>query len=146
MGRWWRSPHSPDVKRVLHWAMKNDKFVITLCHGPCGLLAAVVDEAAEDFLFKGYEICVFPDSLDTGANIDIGYIPGPMPWLVGEKLRELGVKINKRHGRRETLCLFRTKEFMVNVFGCHSQNLQAGQRLRHEGGRPAEVEMRVSSR
>ncbi|MNL61341.1 Molecular chaperone Hsp31 and glyoxalase 3 [compost metagenome] len=50
-------------------------------------------EDKENFLYRGYEICVFPDSLDTGANIDIGYIPGPMPWLVGERLRELGVKI-----------------------------------------------------
>ena len=32
-------------------------------------------------------------NLDTGANVDIGYLPGPMPWLVGEKLRELGVEI-----------------------------------------------------
>ena len=29
--------------------------------------------------------------MDTGANIDIGYIPGKMPWLVGEELRKLGV-------------------------------------------------------
>ncbi len=36
--------------------------------------------------------CVFPDSLDTGANIDIGY-PRPDARLVGERLRERGVKI-----------------------------------------------------
>jgi molecular chaperone Hsp31 and glyoxalase 3 len=67
--------------------------VISLCHGPAGLLAAGIGENKEDFLYRGYEMCVFPDSLDTGANIDIGYIPGPMPWLVGERLRERGVKI-----------------------------------------------------
>lgn len=86
-------PHSTEVKQVLRWAMKNDKFVITLCHGPCCLLAAAVGEPKEKYIYKGYKICVFPDSLDTGANIDIGYIPGPMPWLVGEKLRALGVEI-----------------------------------------------------
>ena len=57
------------------------------------LLAAGLGEDNGDFLFRGYEICVFPDSLDTGANVEIGYIPGPMPWLVGERLRALGVTI-----------------------------------------------------
>jgi molecular chaperone Hsp31 and glyoxalase 3 len=52
-----------------------------------------VGEPKESYIYKGYKICVFPDSLDTGANIDIGYIPGPMPWLVGQKLKELGVEI-----------------------------------------------------
>ncbi|HFL6964452.1 TPA: protein deglycase HchA, partial [Pseudomonas aeruginosa] len=46
-----------------------------------------------DYPFKGYEICVFPDALDTGANLEIGYMPGPLPWLVGENLQKLGVKI-----------------------------------------------------
>lgn len=38
-------------------------------------------------------MCVFPDSLDEGANIDIGYMPGRLPWLVGARLRGLGVNI-----------------------------------------------------
>ncbi|WP_445115866.1 glyoxalase III HchA [Acinetobacter sp. WZC-1] len=86
-------PQSKAVKSVLQWAMHEDKYVISLCHGPAGLLAASIDEAPENYMFKGYQICVFPDSLDTGANIDIGYIPGPMPWLVGERLKALGVEI-----------------------------------------------------
>jgi molecular chaperone Hsp31 and glyoxalase 3 len=86
-------PHSEEVKAVLLWAMKSDRHVITLCHGPACLLAAAVGEPKENYIYKGYKLCVFPDSLDTGANIDIGYIPGPMPWLVGEKLRALGVEI-----------------------------------------------------
>lgn len=86
-------PHSKEVKSVLKWAVENDKYVITLCHGPAALLAAAVDEDPNDYLFKGYQVCVFPDALDTGANIDIGYIPGPLPWLVGESLEKLGVEI-----------------------------------------------------
>lgn len=86
-------PHSKEVKSVLKWAVENDKYVITLCHGPAALLAAAVDENPNDYLFKGYQVCVFPDALDTGANIDIGYIPGPLPWLVGESLEKLGVEI-----------------------------------------------------
>lgn len=86
-------PHSLEVKKVLKWAVEQDKFIITLCHGPASLLAAAVGEQPENYIFKGYQICVFPDSLDKGANIDIGYMPGALPWLVGEKLEKLGVEI-----------------------------------------------------
>ncbi|MDC4447615.1 protein deglycase HchA [Acinetobacter baumannii] len=86
-------PHSLEVKKVLKWAVEQDKFIITLCHGPASLLAAAVDEQPENYIFKDYQICVFPDSLDKGANIDIGYMPGALPWLVGENLEKLGVKI-----------------------------------------------------
>ncbi|MDV7496665.1 protein deglycase HchA [Acinetobacter baumannii] len=86
-------PHSLEVKKVLKWAVEQDKFIITLCHGPASLLAAAVDEQPENYIFKDYQICVFPDSLDKRANIDIGYMPGALPWLVGENLEKLGVKI-----------------------------------------------------
>lgn len=86
-------PRSAEVKRVLQWAMASDRHVITLCHGPACLLAAGVGENKDDYIYKGYEICVFPDSLDQKANLEIGYIPGPLKWLVGENLKALGVKI-----------------------------------------------------
>ncbi|KGQ45617.1 chaperone protein HchA [Gallibacterium anatis] len=86
-------PHSKEVKSVLNWALSQDKHIITLCHGPASLLAASVDEKAEDYPFKGYEICVFPDALDEGANQDIGYMPGKLQWLVAENLEKLGVKV-----------------------------------------------------
>lgn len=38
-----------------------------------------VDEQSEDYIFKDYQICVLPDSLDKGANIDIGYMPRALP-------------------------------------------------------------------
>jgi D-lactate dehydratase / protein deglycase len=31
-------PQSEDVKHVLEWAMKRDRYVISLCHGPAALL------------------------------------------------------------------------------------------------------------
>lgn len=86
-------PHSKEVKSVLNWALNQDKHIITLCHGPASLLAASVDEKAEDYPFKGYEICVFPDALDEGTNQDIGYMPGKLQWLVAENLEKLGVKV-----------------------------------------------------
>ena len=85
-------PQSSKVKKVLMWAMDNEKYVISLCHGPAALLAAALEERPDNFIYKGYKLCVFPDALDR-ANPDIGYMPGQMRWFVGENLRQLGVEI-----------------------------------------------------
>ncbi|MDT9593475.1 protein deglycase HchA [Nocardioides zeae] len=84
-------PTSPAVRDTLAWALENDRLVITLCHGPAALLAATDDAGANRF--AGYEVCVFPDALDTGANLDLGYLPGPMTWLVAERLAAAGVVV-----------------------------------------------------
>ncbi|KCZ36616.1 chaperone hchA domain protein, partial [Acinetobacter baumannii 25691_7] len=42
------------MKKVLKWAVEQDKFIITLCHGPASLLAAAVDEQPENYIFKDY--------------------------------------------------------------------------------------------
>ena len=57
------------------------------------LAANIGKPEGSKFIYDGYKIDVFPDSLDSGANIEIGYIPGKMSWLVGEELRKLGVTI-----------------------------------------------------
>lgn len=86
-------PFSKTVGDVLRWAHANERFFITLCHGPASMLAANVGKPeGSKYIYEGYSVDVFPDSLDDGANIDIGYIPGKMDWLVGKKLKELGVK------------------------------------------------------
>ncbi|KAJ0335328.1 hypothetical protein COL154_004029 [Colletotrichum chrysophilum] len=86
-------PDSATVGNILRWAHQNERYYITLCHGPASMLAADVGKpAGSKFIYDGYQIVVFPDSLDSGANIDIGYIPGKMEWLVGDRLRKLGVK------------------------------------------------------
>lgn len=86
-------PNSLEVKQVLQWAINREKYIITLCHGPACLLSLAEGEKKENYPFKGYQICVFPDALDQGPNIDIGYMPGKLPWLVGENLKKLGVEI-----------------------------------------------------
>ncbi|MCP1772047.1 molecular chaperone Hsp31 and glyoxalase 3 [Neisseria perflava] len=83
-------PESREVVQILRWAVSNDRFIITLCHGPAALAACAQDG---EFPFKGYELCVFPDSLDEGANIAIGYMPGRLPWLAAERLQELGMTV-----------------------------------------------------
>lgn len=84
-------PQSQEVKEVLNWTMANDKKIVTLCHGPAALLAAALNN--DDFLFDGYEMTVFPDSLDEGANQEIGYMPGLLKWRLQESLEKHGVKI-----------------------------------------------------
>ena len=91
-------PFSPVVGKILRWADANERYYISLCHGPAAMLAAKVGQPeGSRFIYEGYKIAVFPDELDSGMNIDIGYIPGKMSWLVGEELAKLGViLVNKR--------------------------------------------------
>jgi molecular chaperone Hsp31 and glyoxalase 3 len=96
-------PFSETVGKILRWGDENQRFLITLCHGPAGMLAADVGKPkGSKFIYDGYEIVVFPDSLDTNANIDIGYIPGKMPWYAGERLRKLGITMRNKSITGET--------------------------------------------
>ena len=81
-------PESEDVAAALEWAQANDKFVISLCHGPAAFLAVGEDSD----LFRGYQICAFPDTLDAQTP-DIGYMPGHLTWKFGEELTKLGFEI-----------------------------------------------------
>lgn len=82
---------SPEVGAVLQWALDNDKSVVTLCHGPAALLSAKGADGKN--LFAGYSSACFPDSLDSGSNVEIGYLPGEMKWLVADALQKQGVTI-----------------------------------------------------
>lgn len=84
-------PASQAVGQTLDWALSNDKFIITLCHGPAALLAASLGK--HESPFTGYSVCVFPDALDQGPNIEIGYLPGHLPWLVADLLGKQGLTV-----------------------------------------------------
>lgn len=84
-------PGSETVGQTLNWALDHGRFIITLCHGPAALLAAGLDKAQSPF--AGYSVCVFPDSLDEGPNIEIGYLPGRLQWLVADLLAKQGLTI-----------------------------------------------------
>ncbi len=87
-------PTSELVGNTLKWAVDNDKYIVTLCHGPVFLASLLTVGADKDnYPLKGYEITVFPDALDEGANIAIGYIPGRLVHLVAKELEELGLKV-----------------------------------------------------
>jgi molecular chaperone Hsp31 and glyoxalase 3 len=85
-------PESRDVSKLINWSYNNDLFTLAICHGPAALLAASIDAKNEDFIYKGYNIAAFPDAVDAQGPM-IGYTPGKMPWIYGEKLNKLGVTI-----------------------------------------------------
>jgi len=87
-------PEDENVGKVLHWAHEKNLFTISLCHGPGALLSTKIK--GKDFIYKGYKMTVFPDSVDKQTPM-IGYIPGHMPWLLNEQLTELGaIIVNKK--------------------------------------------------
>lgn len=80
-------PDSPDMGAALQWAAANNRFVISLCHGPAAFLAV-----GDSDIYRGYKICAFPDTLDAQTPA-IGYMPGHLTWKFGEKLKALGFEI-----------------------------------------------------
>ncbi len=83
-------PEDPNVGTILRWAHERDLFTISLCHGPGSFLATTV--GGQEFLYSGYNMAVFPDSVDKMTPM-IGYLPGPMPWRLQERLETLGAKV-----------------------------------------------------
>ena len=83
-------PTDPNVGTLLRWAHTNERYTISLCHGPGALLATTL--GGDDFLYAGYEMAVFPDAVDKQTP-KIGYLPGPMPWQLAAKLEGLGAKV-----------------------------------------------------
>ncbi len=96
-------PEDKNVGKTLNWAHQNDLFTITLCHGPGSLLATTLDN--QEFLYKGYNMAVFPDSVDKKTPM-IGYLPGQMPYGLSEKLKSLGANLVNTKGD-DTVCLDR---------------------------------------
>jgi len=96
-------PEDPNVGTILRWAHEHGLFTISLCHGPGSFLATALE--GHEFLYRGYNMAVFPDSVDKMTPM-IGYLPGHMPWQLGEKLTELGANIVNTKGDK-TCCVDR---------------------------------------
>lgn len=94
-------PEDVNVGKVLRWAHDKGLFTITLCHGPGALLSTRLE--GNEFIYEGYEMTVFPDSVDKQTPV-IGYLPGSMPWQLNEQLTGLGaVIVNKKADRSTTV-------------------------------------------
>ena len=96
-------PEDKNVGKIINWAHENDWFTITLCHGSGAFLPTMSNN--EQFIYAGYNMCVFPDSVDK-MTPKIGYLPGQMPWALSEKMESLGVKLANKKGD-DTVCLDR---------------------------------------
>jgi len=83
-------PEDKNVDTILRWAHENELFTISLCHGPGAFLATTLDN--KEFLYKGYDLAVFPDSVDNQTPM-IGYLPGKMPYGLSEQLKSLGANL-----------------------------------------------------
>lgn len=83
-------PEDRNVDKILRWAHDKELFTISICHGPGAFLSTTLDN--QDFLYKGYNIAVFPDSVDKQTPI-IGYLPGKMPYGLSEQLKSLGANL-----------------------------------------------------
>lgn len=96
-------PEDKNVGKILHWAHQSDLHTITLCHGPGSLLSTALNN--QKFLYEGYEMAVFPDSVDQKTPM-IGYLPGQMPYGLSEKLKSMGAKLVNTKSD-DTVCLDR---------------------------------------
>jgi molecular chaperone Hsp31 and glyoxalase 3 len=96
-------PQDKNVGKIINWAHENDWFTITLCHGSGAFLPTISNN--NKFIYTGYNMCVFPDSVDK-MTPKIGYLPGQMPWALSEKMESLGVKLANKKGD-DTVCLDR---------------------------------------
>jgi molecular chaperone Hsp31 and glyoxalase 3 len=83
-------PQDKNVGKLLNWAHQNELFTISICHGPGSFLATTLNN--KPFLYKGYKMCVFPDSVDQKTPM-VGYLPGMMPFGLSEQLKSLGATI-----------------------------------------------------
>jgi molecular chaperone Hsp31 and glyoxalase 3 len=85
-------PENEDVARLIKWVKEKDRFLISIGHGPAAFLAA----KERPHPYRGYRICACPDNTDKMAP-KIGYLPGPIPWFMGERLEAHEMMIvNKR--------------------------------------------------
>ncbi|MBQ2260138.1 MAG: protein deglycase HchA [Loktanella sp.] len=83
-------PDSQAMRAVLTWAAAQDKFVISLCHGPAAFLAL-----GDTNPFRGKRITAFSDFVDAHTP-RIGYMPGKLTWKFGERLTAQGFRITNR--------------------------------------------------
>lgn len=83
-------PGDNNVNRLCRWADTNELFTISLCHGPGAFLSTTLNNEA--FLYKGYNMAVFPDAVDNQTPL-FGYLPGKMVVGLSESLKSLGVNL-----------------------------------------------------
>jgi molecular chaperone Hsp31 and glyoxalase 3 len=90
-----KMPEDKTLGKLLHAAHAGSIPTISLCHGPVALAAAALEG---EFAYKGYKICIFPDSMDEQSPM-FGYLPGKLEdkYKAEAKLKALGCEVvNKK--------------------------------------------------
>jgi len=89
-------PENKDVGKIIRWSHQQGQHMLAICHGPAALIAANIDIEKGEFIYNGYEMNAFPDAVDKQTPA-MGYMPGHMPWRIGEALSSVGITtINKK--------------------------------------------------
>lgn len=88
-------PENPELGELIRWSHKQGQYMLAICHGPAALLAASIGIDAGEYIYKGYEMMAFPDAVDKQTPL-IGYLPGHLPWSLGEALNALGTSVLNR--------------------------------------------------
>ncbi|WP_416398770.1 glyoxalase III HchA [Allohahella sp. A8] len=113
-------PDNRDVGKLVQWVADKDKYLLAICHGPAALLAGKADGNSTSFPYKGYKLAAFPDIVDK-ATPAVGYLPGPMPWYFGEKLKALDVEIVNKLAtgtcHRDRKLITGDSPYAANAFG-----------------------------
>ena len=84
-------PESVDLGKLLNAAHSASLPTMALCHGPAALLAASKNPGVP-FPYQGFKMVSFSDATDK-MTPKIGYLPGPMPWLMQEALTAQGAEM-----------------------------------------------------
>jgi len=105
---------------LLQSAHKQALPTAALCHGPTVFRSAAL---AGDFPYKGYKICVFPDSMDKKSP-SFGYLPGQLTeeYQCEAKLKELGCLVQNTK-MDDSTCVDR--ELITGASQLSAQNFSA---------------------
>jgi len=85
-------PENAGVGEIIRWSHNRGQHMLAICHGPAALLAANIGVGPGEFIYKRYEMTAFPDAVDRQTPM-MGYMPGHLPWALGEALNALGTTV-----------------------------------------------------
>jgi len=79
-------PGNKKLQRLLREFYEADRYIVSVCHGPAGLVGATLSNG--EALVKGKKISAFTDAEERDTTFD-----ALMPFLLESKLRELGADV-----------------------------------------------------
>ncbi len=79
-------PENEKLQRLLREFYEADKYVVSVCHGPAGLVGATLSNGEP--LVKGKRVSAFTDAEERDTTLD-----SLMPFLLESKLNELGATV-----------------------------------------------------